>query len=124
MSKNMKIQMIKNGILTINGEDYEGTNFQINTENGSLVIDGEHIDVINERVINITTTNTIEHLTNTNGDISAYCIEEVHTVNSDIDCHYVDGDVETVNGNINCDDISGNVNTIYGDIGTKVTVDL
>lgn len=106
-------------VIIINGVSYSGSDFSMSV-NGNLVIDGNSVTTINEKVINISIDSDVEELSTTNGDVSVCgSVSEIKTTNGDVDVHGDVNDVKTTNGNVLAKTINGKVKTVNGSIKTR-----
>lgn len=120
MKNILKLKFKEKGVITINGVNYSGTNI-IMDGNGNLIIDGESVMQIQEKVVNVNIEGDVDEVSTTNGGVTVEgAVGSVETTNGDID---IDGDVakdvRTTNGNVIARVIHGSVKTVNGNIKTK-----
>jgi DUF4097 and DUF4098 domain-containing protein YvlB len=106
--------------ITINGVeitgDFAGRNIAVS--NGNVVIDGNKINLPDEKVINIEITGNVERVESVSGSVRVTGNSgRVSTTSGNIHIEgSVSGDATNISGDIRAANIGGNVKTISGDI--------
>jgi hypothetical protein len=106
--------------ITVNGVTIEG-DFEgkvVSIRNGTLTVDGQSIDLPDQKVINVTITGDVNEIDNDTGDVSVTGnVNVVGTKTGDVRVEgSVGGSVETKTGDVRCGAVTGNVRTTTGDI--------
>lgn len=107
------------GKVTINGKTFE-CNGSLNIDgNGNVVINGNKVDTIESKIINVVVLGSVGSLQNTSGNviIEGNVSEGIKTVSGDVRVNgKITGNVQTVSGDVKSESISGNVKTVSGNI--------
>lgn len=109
-------------MITINGQVYTGNNITVN--NGKVTIDGNTVQGLDEKIINISVEGNLEgNLTVDNAEsieINGYVGGSVRTNNGDVICESdIHNGASTTNGDIHASKIEGSISTVNGDICRK-----
>lgn len=120
----MQITMKGKTSISINGNSYAGTN--ISVKNGKVIVDGEEMEPIEDKTINIIVEGDVQHLETTSGSVECMDAKVVKTVSGDVQvAGNVRGDVETVSGDVRVrNSVCGNVETVSGDVGRFPKMDI
>lgn len=116
----MKINLGRQGSVTIDGRDFVGRNITIN--GNRVTVDGVVQDGTLTGPISVTVHGDVSHL-EASGDVTVngHC-EQVQTVSGDVHCADVRGSIKTVSGDVTCGKVAGSVNALSGDINGRAAL--
>lgn len=110
------IQNIKNGTISLNGQQVAGRNIVINGD--VVTVDGVIQNDVETQQLTIEIHGDVERVETDYGDVSAQNITgKVKTMSGDVTVSgEISGDVKTMSGDVKASAIRGDVSTMSGDI--------